>query len=292
MFVTKNNRDHHTLLADTLHSQLSPSLKCCVDLAREPGSSSWLTVLLIQEHGFHLHKGDFQDALSLHYGIIPLNTSKTCQCGTSFSVDHAMVCPFGGFPTIWNNEVQDLTASLLTEVCHNVVTEPSLQPITTETFSFTSANTANYACLDIKNKGFWSRGQDAYFDVRVFYPNASSSRSLSLNSAYKHYEDAKKHEYGHRVRDVEHGVFTPLVFTSTGGMGCEATVFYKRLVDLLATHWGQEYSQTINWLKCCLSFTLLRCAIMCIRGSRSSAHRPVLGPLDLSVALAESRLTN
>ena len=140
--IRKNNRDHQTLLADTLHSQLSPSLKHCADLAREPGSSSWLTVLPIQEHGFHLHKGDFRDALFLRYGITPLNTSKTCQCGTSFSVDHAMVCPFGGFPTIRHNEVRDLTASLLTEISHNVQTEPYLQPVTTETFSLASANTA------------------------------------------------------------------------------------------------------------------------------------------------------
>ena len=113
-----------------------------------------------------------------------------------------------------------------------------------------------------------------------------------LNSAYKRHEDAKKHEYGHRFRDIEHGVFTPLVFTSTGSMGREATVFYRHLADLLATHWGQQYSQTITWLRCRLSFALLRCAIMCIRGSRSSTHHPVLGPLDLSVVLAESRLTN
>ena len=79
-----------------------------------------------------------------------------------------MVCPFGGFPTIRHNEVRDLTASLLTEVSHNVQTEPSLQPVTTETFSLVSANTADDAHLDIKTRGFWSRGQDAYFDVRVF----------------------------------------------------------------------------------------------------------------------------
>ena len=104
----------------------------------------------------------------------------TCQCGTSFSVDHAMVCPFGGFPMIRHNEVQDLTASLLTEVCHNVATEPSLQPVTSETFSLASANNTNDACLDIKARSFWSRGQDAYFDARVFYPNASSYHSLLL----------------------------------------------------------------------------------------------------------------
>ena len=79
--------------------------------------------------------------------------------------------------------------------------------------------------------------------------------------------------------------------TSTGGMGREATVFYCHLADLLATHWGQDYSSTINWLRCHLSFALLRSAVLCIRGSRFSVHNPVLGPSNLSVVLAESRLT-
>ena len=134
-----------------------------------------------------------------------------------------IICPFGGFPTIRHNEVRDLIASLLTEVCHNVTTEPSLQPISSETFSLASANTSNDAHLDVKARGFWSGGQDAYFDVRVFYSNASSYCSLSLTCVYKRHEDAKKREYGHRVREIEHGVFTPLVFISTGGMGREAT---------------------------------------------------------------------
>ena len=61
-------------------------------------------------------------------------------------------------------------------------------------------------------------------------------QSLSLTSAYKRHEDAKKREYGQCVREAEHGIFTPLVLTSTGGMGQEATVFYKQLVDLLGSH--------------------------------------------------------
>ena len=36
------------------------------------------------------------------------------------------------------------------------------------------------------------------------------------------------------------------LLNSTIGMGRETTVFYRCLADLLATHWGQEYSQTIN----------------------------------------------
>ena len=50
-----------------------------------------------------------------------------------------MICNMGGFPTICYNEIRDLTASLLTEVCHNVAAEPVLQPILGESFTHRSA---------------------------------------------------------------------------------------------------------------------------------------------------------
>ena len=39
--------------------------------------------------------------------------------------------------------------------------------------------------------------------------------------------------YRVRIREVEHGVFTPFVLSTTGGMGREATTFYKRLADTI-----------------------------------------------------------
>ena len=157
------------------------------------------------------------------------------------------------FLTFRHNEVRDLTAPLPTEVCHNVATELPLQP-NTATFPYTTANTTDDACLDVKARNFRCRGQHAFFDVHVFYSNASSYCTLSLSYAYKRHEDAKKHEYGNQVREVEHGVFTPLVFTSTKGMGWDTTTFYKRLADLLVTRWGKPYSITIHWLRCHMSF--------------------------------------
>ena len=43
-----------------------------------------------------------------------------------------MICSTGGFP---HNEVCDLTAQLLTEVCSSVSVEPPLQPLSGETFT-------------------------------------------------------------------------------------------------------------------------------------------------------------
>ena len=178
----------------------------------------------------------------------------------------------GGFPTIRHNEIRDITASLLTETCHNVATEPPLQPLNGETLSARSANTDDNARLDIRARGFWNNHQDVFFDVRVFYPNAPSNHS---SDAYRRHEIAKKREYGQRVCEVKCGVFTPLVLSTNGGMGKEPATFYRRLADLIAQKRQHPYSRVMGWLRCWLSFVSIRSSIMCIRGSRSSLHRPV-----------------
>ena len=82
---------------------------------------------------------------------------------------------------------------------------------------------------------------------------------------------------------MEHGCFTALVFSISGGMGKAATVFYKRLANLLSTHYNVPYPMVMGWLRCSLNFLLLKSSIMCVCGSRSSSGRPrPLTPVDLS----------
>ncbi len=100
--------------------------------------------------------------LCLRYGWNLSNTPISHNRDTSFSVDHAMICHMGGIPTIRHNEIRDITATLLTEICHNVATEPLLQPLTNESLAHRSANTEPKAHLDIRARGFWSTGQDAF----------------------------------------------------------------------------------------------------------------------------------
>ena len=42
---------------------------------------------------------------------------------------HCLVPRVHGLPSIWHNEIRDLTATLLTEMCSQVVVEPELQPV-------------------------------------------------------------------------------------------------------------------------------------------------------------------
>ena len=68
---------------------------------------------------------------------------------------HVLSCPKGGYPSICHNEVRDLTAKLMTEVCHDVCVEPTLQPVTGEVFSNATAISEDGARLDIAANGFW-----------------------------------------------------------------------------------------------------------------------------------------
>ena len=120
-----------------------------------------------------LHKSAFRHALSLLYGWPLENLPSHCSCGHQFSIEHALSCPTGGFPSIRHNEVRDLTASLLTEVCHGVSTEPHLQSLSGEAMSHESANVEDGARLDVVANGFWGgRFEKAFLDVRVFNPSA------------------------------------------------------------------------------------------------------------------------
>ena len=98
----------------------------------------------------------------------------------------------------------------------------------------------------------------------------------------------RENTYGDRIRKVVHASFTPLVLSTTGGLSEETTIAYRRLAELLATKRGTEYGTTLAWMRCTLSFALLRSAISYIRGSRASSHRTLNTNIELSKA--ESRL--
>ena len=260
-----------------------------MELASEKGASTWLTALPLQDQGFNLNKGEFQDALALRYGWQIKNLPHHCICGKSFSTNHAMTCHHGALPTIRHNEIRDLTANWLSEVCHDVEKEPPLMPLTGETIVPLTANRRDDARADIRARGFWGRQQSAFFDVRVFHPNTPNYRNQSIPTAYRRQEQTKKREYGDRIHQIEMASFTPLVFSTTGGMGREATAFYKRLADLISNKRNTTYSKAIVWIRCNLAFSLIRSAIMCIRGSRSTSHRVPDSSIELGVA--ESHLS-
>ena len=190
-----------------------------------------------------------------------------------------MICKQGGFICVRHDEVRDVTYDMLKEVSRDVSKEPLLQKLTGEKFTYKTAVTNQEARVDVSARDFWTRGQKAFFDVRIFEPLAHTYKGMSLEQAHIHNEQEKMRKYRERIQQVEQGSFTPLVFTTSGGMSKQSQCFFKRLAELMAEKKNETKGYFSKWMRVRLSFAILRSALICLRGSRSSKQKNV----DLSI---------
>ena len=158
------------------------------DIAQEQGSSSFNSVP-IKRLGFNLSKSDFWDAVRLRYGLPLKRLPSHCGCSKPYNVKHAISCKKGGYVTLRHNELRDNIAEMLEEVNSDVKVEPTLQPLSGEEIK---GNQSDEARSDISARGFWIRGQRAFFDIRVFDRNAQRYQSKTLRKCYETNEQEKK----------------------------------------------------------------------------------------------------
>ena len=191
-----------------------------MEFAAEKGTSSWLTVIPISEMNFNLNKREFRDALNLRYDWNISDSPSMCVYGEMFTIDHAMICKHRGFIIQRHNELRDLEAELLNMVCNDVEIEPALQNVNGETLN-PGANTVHLLARGwMFMQGAFGKDKDLPFLMsgRVCHPNAESYEDLTPQQIYRKHENEKKHMYGKSVTEIEQGTFTPLVFTTTGGI--------------------------------------------------------------------------
>ena len=175
-----------------------------------------------------------------------------------------MSCKKGGFGSIRHNDLRDLTAKIVSEVCKDIEIEPKLLSLSGEELHGRTTNRSNEARLDIKARGFWERGQQAFFDIRIFEPNACRYLSKSLQQCHEMSEHEKKRLYNERVLQINHGTFTPLVFSVYGTMGRECKTFSPRLSQLIFDKGNLSKSITMNWIRTKVCFALLKSSLLCL----------------------------
>ena len=265
---------------ENIKSLVDENMKRNLDLAREKGAGSWLTALPIQSLGYVLNRQEFRDSLCLRYGWRIPQTPQFCSCGERNDVNHSLTCTKGGYVIMRHNRVRDLEASILKDVCKDVRTEPELLPVGGS--NITSSNTSEKARLDVSAVGIWSPMERTFLDVRVVHPNAPSYRAKKIDKIYEQNEKEKKRTYNQRIIQVEKASFTPLVFTTSGGMGPECTRYHKKVAQLISRKTKEEYSQVMNHLRTRLRFTLLRSTLIALRGERGKSKNPVGSMTDLS----------
>ena len=81
-------------------------------------------------------------AVALRYGWQLPNLPRVYVCGKNQSV-----------PMLRRNDIKDLTADLMAEVCNNVCTELELQPLSGEALQGRSVNCQDGARVDIRAEG-------------------------------------------------------------------------------------------------------------------------------------------
>ena len=204
--------------------------------------------------------------MNLRYGKDLKGLPSKCPCGQSFNMTHALNCKTGGFITIRHNRVRDFEAQLLTEISNDVEIESPLQPLEAEIIiGLTSVN----ARASVGARGFWRKGQNAFFDVRITNTKSESQRHLTSEKIFTKHEREKKRQYNNRIMNVEHGTFTPLVFSVNGGMAKECLKFHKFVAEKIANKSGCRYEKFLSIIKCKLSFLILCASLMYEGGSCS-----------------------
>ena len=129
------------------------------------------------------------------------------------------------------------------------------------------------ARLDISARSVWNVLERAFFDVRVFHPQAPTNAAKPIPMMYAAHEKEKKRLYNARVLHVERGTFTPLVFSTSGGMGKEAKNLVKRLAQRMEMSTGQRYADAVGFIRKRLRFELLKTTVIALRGDRGAMLR-------------------
>lgn len=267
-------REGAKLVIEDITPTLTSTQKTLTSIAHEKGVSSWLTVAPLYSFNTVLNKSDFRDAVCLRYGLVPDGVPPSCVCGEDMSLDHALTCPTGGYPTARHDELRDVIASAIGDLLPDVQVEPKLLPYDGEHLDGRGPTRDIEARADIRARGFWTRQQDAFFDVTVTHPKANLQSRPEVLQQLKKAEDRKKGVYSQRIATIDRGSFTPLAFSTNGICGKECTAFMKALAASLCRKKSDlQYSKVIFLLRCKVRFSLLRWSITCIRGCRASYGR-------------------
>ena len=239
--------------ADILTYIENSPIKRCLELNREKGAGSWLPKIWLEHPPHH--------------------TPHFCGCGKKNSVDHTLICMKGGYVHMRHNALRDLNAELQREVCRGVVVEPQLLPLENEIHMDINGTNAARAATDISSRGIWSTFEHTFFDVRVLHPNAPSYKDTSPAALYNNHEKEKMSKYASRILAVDKGSFTPLIYTTFGGWGPQATAYHKKLASLIAKKRNEDYHHVINHIRTKVRFSLLRSILVAMRGERGKTQK-------------------
>ena len=89
---------------------------------------------------------------------------------------------------------------------------------------------------------------------------------------------------------MEHGSFTPPVFSRFEGMSRECSCFLSHTPEHLANRRKEPKSKVSAWIKARLNFVLIRSMLLCLHGTRTPSNVDNISEIDLCAIVAESNI--
>ena len=69
----------------TINSKFDDQTKKAIDDVSQPGASSWLNYIPLEQYGFSLNKAEFRDAILLRHEKELKGLPATCPCGQKYN---------------------------------------------------------------------------------------------------------------------------------------------------------------------------------------------------------------
>ena len=286
-------------------------------IKRNQVAGIWLALIPSRLNGNDLSAEEFRDNLRIRQNLAPENMPATCDgCGDKMTVEHALACKVGGLvhvrhddvadefrhlcgcalsfgkverePRIFSSGTNQLTSAAAgvnqtTTATNTQATQPPAQRPQQNTQQQQQRNEQRHDSEptgergDASCHGFWQRGRDAIFDIRITDTECRSYRNRDHAKVLESQEKEKKKKYlasCHAMRKD----FTPLVYSVDGIAGREAKSAEKRLASYLSVKWRRNYSEMVFYVRSRMALSVVRSNSLLIRGSRDrqKPRRPLI----------------
>jgi hypothetical protein len=303
----RKERAEREFLAVKQREETGPSEKW--RLRRSILSGSWLTCTPSWVNGTELSADEFRDNLRLRYNLKPLYIPECCDgCGAKMTVEHALSCKVGGLVHIRHDDVADefghlsglafkpsrvsheplINSGTICEAREEVERQlrdrnrnagRNLDEVVTGEDERADQTHNPHPRFDNENRadkgvmGFWKRGRECLFDVRITDTESRSTRNQDPARIIAKCEKEKKAKHLEACLERRKD-FVPLVYSVDGISGREAKSAERRLASALAWKWKRHYSEMCGYVRARMALSVVRANTLLIRGSRVRQSRP------------------
>ena len=84
------------------------------------------------------------------------------------------------------------------------------------------------------------------------------------------HQTEKKQKYNSRIINMEKSTFTPVVFSTHGGMASESRALFQRAAKLISEKRKEQYADVMGYISTRLRISMMKSVLLSVRGSRGS----------------------